>query len=50
MAVKEGTIWAMLFGAGKGSGASLMMFVLGVAGVIMVVVSGSIMKKYKYTE
>jgi len=50
MADKGGTIWATLFGAGKGSGASLMMFVLGVAGVIMVVVSGSIMKKYKYTE
>ena len=50
MAVKEGTIWATIFGAGKGSGASLMMFVLGVAGVVMVVVSGSIMKKYKYTE
>jgi len=50
IAVKEGTIWATLFGAGKGSGASLMMFLLGVAGVVMVVVSGSIMKKYKYTE
>lgn len=50
MAIKENTVLSAFFGTGKGSGASLMMFALGIAGVIMVAVSGTAMKKYKYTE
>ena len=40
----------MLFGSGKGSGAALMMFILGVAGVLLCLVSGRRLKQYKYTD
>ena len=40
----------LLFGSGKGSGAALMMFVLGVAGVVLCLVSGQKLKRYRYTE
>ena len=39
-----------LFGSGKGSGAALMMFILGLAGTAMCLISGQRLKKYKYTE
>ncbi len=39
-----------LFGRGKGSGAALMMFILGVAGVLMCLVSGQRLKRYKYVD
>ena len=39
-----------LFGSGKGSGAALMMFILGVAGVVMCLVSGQRLKRYKYVD
>jgi hypothetical protein len=39
-----------LFGSGKGSGAALMMFILGVAGVLLCLVSGQRLKQYKYTD
>ena len=42
--------WTALFGSGKGSGAALMMFILGVGGTLLCVTSGQIMKRYKYTE
>ena len=41
---------ALLFGTGKGSGAAMMMFVLGAAGTCFCLVSGRKLKKYKYTE
>ena len=40
----------VLFGAGKGSGAALMMFILGVVGTVLCVVTGSRLKKYKYSD
>ena len=39
-----------LFGSGKGSGAALMMFILGVAGTSLCLVTGQKLKQYKYTE
>ena len=39
-----------LFGCGKGSGAALMMFVLGVAGVVLCLSTGKKLKQYRYIE
>ncbi|MBP7349245.1 MAG: MFS transporter [Butyrivibrio sp.] len=39
-----------LFGTGKGAGASIMMFVLGLAGAIICIVFGRILQKYRYVE
>ena len=39
-----------LFGSGKGSGAALMMFVLGIAGVVLCLATGQKLKQYTYTE
>ncbi|MCR5266916.1 MAG: MFS transporter [Lachnospiraceae bacterium] len=40
----------VLFGYGKGSGAALMLFILGVLGTVMCLFFGSILKKYRYAE
>lgn len=42
--------WTALFGAGKGSGAALAMFVLGVVGVAICLVAGRILRKYRFKE
>ena len=39
-----------LFGSGKGSGAAMMMFILGVAGIIVCLSFGRILRKYTYTD
>lgn len=39
-----------LFGTGKGSGAALMMFVLGVSGVLICAITGKRLNKYQYIE
>lgn len=39
-----------LFGAGKGAGAALMMFALGVAGVLWCLGAGRRLKKYRYSD
>lgn len=39
-----------LFGMGKGSGAALMMFVLGVSGVLICAITGKRLNKYHYIE
>ena len=39
-----------LFGSGKGSGAALMMFILGLAGVALCLASGRKLKQYRFTE
>lgn len=39
-----------LFGSGKGSGAALAMFVLGIVGTLLCFTSGQKLKKYKYVE
>ncbi|HBB42980.1 MAG TPA: MFS transporter [Treponema sp.] len=51
MAAKSsGGILAGLFGSGKGSGAALMMFILGVTGTVFCLVFGTRLRKYKYSE
>lgn len=39
-----------LFGVGKGSGAALMMFILGVSGSFICIITGRKLKKYQYNE
>ena len=39
-----------LFGVGKGSGAALMMFIIGVAGVLICLIAGRKLRKYHYNE
>lgn len=39
-----------LFGTGKGSGAALMMFILGILGVVVCLGFGRILRRYTYTE
>ncbi len=46
----DGSLWITLFGAGKGSGAALMMFILGVMGVLMCGISSIFIRRYKYIE
>jgi len=48
--IEDPSLWTVLFGSGKGSGAALMMFILGVAGVILCLVNGLRLKKFRYTE
>ena len=43
-------ILTTLFGAGKGSGAALMMFLLGVGGILICIITGRKLKQYQYTE
>ncbi len=39
-----------LFGAGKGSGAALMMFILGIVGIIICLITGRKLKRYKFND
>lgn len=48
--IRSGQWLTMLFGSGKGSGAALMMFLLGVAGTVLCLVSGRKLKQYRYKE
>lgn len=43
-------VLTVLFGSGKGSGAALMMFILGVAGSVLCFVTGKRLKKYHYCD
>ena len=47
---KAGSAMNFLFGTGKGSGAALMMFILGVAGTAMCLIFWNKLRKYKYCE
>ena len=47
---KHGNVLELFFGSGKGSGAALMLFILGVIGTVMCLVFGNILKKYNYSE
>lgn len=42
--------WSLLFGFGPGSGAALMMFILGVAGAAVCLIFGRILRKYHYHD
>lgn len=41
---------AFLFGTGKGSGAAVMMFVIGLSGAIVCILFGQILKKYQFQD
>ena len=43
-------IWRTLFGMGKGSGAAMVCFILGVAGTAVCLIFGRILRKYKYED
>lgn len=43
-------VLTMLFGRGKGSGAALMMFILGVTGSLLCIITGRRLKKYHFSE
>lgn len=44
------SILSTLFGTGKGSGAALMMLILGISGSLICIVNGRKLKKYQYIE
>ena len=44
------TVVILLFGTGKGAGAALMMFLLGVGGSLICLITGRKLKKYHYNE
>jgi len=44
------SILKTLFGTGKGSGAALMMFILGVSGSLVCIITGKKLKKYQYIK
>lgn len=49
-AFSDVSILKTLFGTGKGSGAALMMFILGVSGSIICIITGKYLKKYQYND
>ncbi len=48
--VSAESILAAMFGLGKGSGAGMMIFILGLLGMAICLVFGRILRKYKYQE
>lgn len=44
------SILKLFFGTGKSSGAALMMFILGVSGSLICIITGKKLKKYQYNE
>ena len=51
MADRAGSeVLTVLFGQGKGSGAALMMFILGVAGTVHCLVFAKRLKRYHYSD
>lgn len=49
-AAPEQGMLVRLFGTGKGSGAAMMMFILGVLGVVICLGFGRILRRYRYTD
>ena len=50
VAYGELSILKTLFGTGKGSGAALMMFILGLSGSLICIITGKKLKKYQYVK
>lgn len=48
--VGKGSLLTSLFGVGKGSGAAMMMFILGIAGTAICLIFGQRLKKYRFEE
>jgi len=46
----NGSFMNLLFGYGKGSGAALMMFLLGILGIVICLITGARLRKYSYTD
>ncbi len=46
----SGALSVQLFGSGKGSGAALMMFALGISGTLFCLISGRKLQQYKYED
>ena len=46
----DSLILKTLFGAGKGSGAALMMFILGISGSLICILMSRKLRKYQYRE
>ena len=46
----SGYALSFFFGEGKGSGAAMVLFILGIAGTVMCLVFGRILKKYNYSD
>lgn len=46
----KGGLLTFFFGTGKGSGASLMMFILGIAGTVSCLAFGKILNKYTFED
>ncbi len=49
-AYADATVLGTLFGTGKGSGAALMMFLLGASGSAVCIIMGRKLKKYRYNQ
>ena len=50
MAKQGSNFMTVLFGSGKGAGASLMMFILGITGVLFCITYGKKLSQYKYSD
>lgn len=50
MARQAGSLLTWLFGSGKGSGAALVLFLLGIGGVAICLVTGKRLKMYQYSD
>ena len=50
VAFGDSSILSTFFGTGKGSGAALMMFILGVSGSLLCLITGRKLRKYHYSE
>ncbi len=48
--VSKGGLLTILFGTGKGSGAAMMMLILGITGTVICLVFGQILKQYSYKD
>jgi hypothetical protein len=48
--VSAESIMVTMFGQGKGSGAGMMIFILGLLGMAICLIFGRILRKYKYHE
>lgn len=48
--VSEDSVVAQVFGVGKGSGAAMTMLILGIAGTLVCLGFGRILRKYKFRE
>ncbi|MBQ1378341.1 MAG: MFS transporter [Lachnospiraceae bacterium] len=50
LSAQTAAFFRTLFGSGKGSGAALMMFILGIAGTLHCLIFGSRLRKYHYND